>query len=115
MVFKNFIKRELYDTGYTERYMSTPELNEEGYKLGSVMNYIDNFPDESNRLLIIHGSADENVHFKHTECLINSLINEFKNFQISIYPNERHGIRNSNSIIHFTKLLFDFINLNIKK
>jgi dipeptidyl-peptidase 9 len=56
---------ELYDTGYTERYMDTPENNPDGYKKGSVLYYAHQFPEEENRLLIIHGLSDENVHIKY--------------------------------------------------
>ncbi|KAK9692879.1 Prolyl oligopeptidase family [Popillia japonica] len=55
----------LYDTGYTERYMGLPENNPQGYQEGSVLNYVNKFPEEENRLLIIHGLIDENVHFYH--------------------------------------------------
>ncbi len=51
---------EAYDTGYTERYMGFPAQNQEGYKKGSVLTYIKNFPDEQNRLLMVHGLRDEN-------------------------------------------------------
>lgn len=51
---------EAYDTGYTERYMDTPQNNPVGYKLGSVISYANNFPDEENRLLLVHGLKDEN-------------------------------------------------------
>ena len=53
-------KWTLYDTGYTERYMDTPFNNPEGYEKGSVLSYVNCFPDEENRLLVIHGLMDEN-------------------------------------------------------
>ena len=45
----------LYDTAYTERYLGMPNINPDGYDKSSVLNYIDGFPDEPNRLLIFHG------------------------------------------------------------
>lgn len=65
---------EFYDTGYTERYMDLPENNRQGYIAGSVLSYVHKFPDEANRLLLIHGLIDENVHFYHTSQLISQLI-----------------------------------------
>lgn len=52
---------KLYDTAYTERYMGLPNEEHEAYENGSVLNLARNFPDEENRLLIIHGMIDENV------------------------------------------------------
>jgi len=125
---------ELYDTGYTEKYMSTPQENPEGYQRGSVLNYIEQFPNRSvllsiallatppelkpllisvfcseNRLLIVHGLIDENVHFKNTEVLVDALIKAQKPYQLQIYPNERHGIRNPSANEHFEILMFHFL------
>lgn len=69
---------QLYDTCYTERYMGLPSENPEGYKNSSILSRIASLPDEENRLLVIHGLIDENVHFHHTEKLINALINAGK-------------------------------------
>lgn len=77
-------KWTLYDTGYTERYMDTPENNPDGYEKGSVLSYINNFPDEENRLLVIHGLKDENVHFIHSAELINALIRAGKPYQLQV-------------------------------
>lgn len=74
----------LYDTAYTERYMGLPEENKEAYLKGSVLNYAKSFPDEENRLLIIHGLIDENVHFIHTRQLIDALIKENKPYQLQV-------------------------------
>jgi len=94
------------DTGYTERYMATPDDNPIGYRNGSVLHYVENFPDSENRLLIVHGLKDENVHFCHTAALIEALISAGKTYQLYLYPKERHGIRNYSSFIHLeTKLL----------
>ncbi|KAK7066474.1 dipeptidylpeptidase, partial [Halocaridina rubra] len=72
----------LYDTGYTERYMDLPSVNPEGYRNGSVLSYVNNFPDEENRLLIVQGMIDENVHFSHTNQLIQALIKAGKPYQL---------------------------------
>lgn len=75
----------LYDTGYTERYMDTPFNNPEGFTKGNILNYIHQFPDEENRLLIIHGLMDENVHFKHSVEVINALIKAGKPYQLQVF------------------------------
>lgn len=75
---------QLYDTGYTERYMDTPENNPDGYAKGSVLNHVSNFPNEENRLLIIHGLNDENVHFQHTAELIHELVKAAKPYTLQV-------------------------------
>lgn len=65
---------ELYDTGYTERYMGLPESNFSAYQQSSVLSYVHQFPDEEGRLLIVHGLLDENVHFTHTTQFISALV-----------------------------------------
>lgn len=100
---------EFYDTGYTERYMDLPENNRSGYTAGSVLNYIHKFPDEDNRLLIIHGLIDENVHFFHTSQLVNGLIKANKPYQLQVYPNERHSLRNLEASKHYETKLLSFL------
>ncbi|KFM80750.1 Dipeptidyl peptidase 9, partial [Stegodyphus mimosarum] len=99
----------LYDTGYTERYMDTPAKNAAGYTTGSVLSYVHQFPDEENRLLIIHGLRDENVHFAHTSQLINALIKAGKPYQLQIYPTERHSLRHLDASEHYETTLLSFL------
>ncbi len=80
----------LYDNIYTERYMDTPSENPEGYKYGSVMNYAGEY---NGGMLITHGTMDDNVHMQNTLQLIDKLENLNKDFEVMIYPNQRHGIR----------------------
>nr|CAB3239881.1 dipeptidyl peptidase 8-like [Phallusia mammillata] len=100
---------ELYDTGYTERYMGMPLTNPEGYLDGSVMKSVNKFPNEPNRLLVVHGLIDENVHFVHTTHLINALVKHCKPYQLQIYPGERHGIRRPDSNEHFEVEVISFL------
>jgi dipeptidyl-peptidase-4 len=79
-----------YDTCYTERYMSTPEKNPEGYKRSSVLSGVDRL---TGKLLIIHGLIDENVHFRHTARLVGALVAAGKPFEIVPMPEERHSSR----------------------
>ncbi|XP_043468840.1 dipeptidyl peptidase 9 isoform X2 [Leptopilina heterotoma] len=99
----------LYDTGYTERYMDLPQDNQEGYANGSVISHVNKFPDEENRLLIIHGMMDENVHFYHTSQLINALIKAGKPYQLQIYPDERHSLRNLDANKHYETTFLSFL------
>ncbi|KAK4882354.1 hypothetical protein RN001_005673 [Aquatica leii] len=103
----------LYDTGYTERYMDLPEHNQQGYVEGSVLSYINKFPEEENRLLIIHGLIDENVHFYHTSQLVNSMIKAGKPYQLQIYPNERHSLRHLDASKHYETTLLSFLQNNL--
>ena len=76
---------QLYDTGYTERYLDRPSSKPNGYKLGSILNFVGQLPDEEGRLLIMHGTMDENVHFmQHTAQLINLLIKHGKPYQLQV-------------------------------
>uniref|UniRef100_A0A8D9DS68 Dipeptidyl peptidase 9 n=2 Tax=Cacopsylla melanoneura TaxID=428564 RepID=A0A8D9DS68_9HEMI len=99
----------LYDTGYTERYMDLPQHNAIGYKLGSILNYVKLLPEEENRLLIIHGLIDENVHFHHTSSLINALVRHCKPYQLQVYPNERHSLRSLDASKHYETTLLSFL------
>jgi len=99
----------LYDTAYTERYMDLPSLNQTGYSIGSVLTYVNNFPNEENRLLIIHGLIDENVHFLHTSQLINALVKAGKPYHLQIYPRERHSLRHLDASEHYETNLISFL------
>ncbi|KAM9242379.1 dipeptidyl peptidase 9 isoform 3-T3 [Dugong dugon] len=98
-----------YDTGYTERYMDIPEHNQHGYEAGSVALHVEKLPNEPNRLLILHGFLDENVHFFHTNFLVSQLIRAGKPYQLQIYPNERHSIRCPESGEHYEITLLHFL------
>ena len=80
----------LYDTIYQERYMGLPEENAEGYRIGSPINFADGL---EGRLLLIHGTGDDNVHYQGTERLVNRLIELGKPFDLMVYPNRTHSIR----------------------
>ncbi|XP_044012842.1 dipeptidyl peptidase 9 isoform X3 [Aphidius gifuensis] len=99
----------LYDTGYTERYMDLPQNNYNGYVNSSVLTYVNKFPDEENRLLIIHGQMDENVHFFHTSELINALVKTGKPYHLQVYPTERHSLRSLGATRHYETTLLSFL------
>ncbi|MCX6566013.1 MAG: DPP IV N-terminal domain-containing protein [Candidatus Aminicenantes bacterium] len=79
----------LYDSIYQERYMGLPADNVRGYHDGSPLSFAEGL---EGKLLIIHGTGDDNVHFQGTQRLINRLIELNKQFHFMEYPNRRHGI-----------------------
>ncbi|NQV33439.1 MAG: S9 family peptidase, partial [Phycisphaeraceae bacterium] len=92
----------LYDSIYTERYMDLPQNNPEGYKKTSV---VEAAKDLHGRLLLIHGAIDDNVHIENTYKLVRALQTADKEFQLMIYPPNRHGIGG----MHYNRLTVDFI------
>jgi len=81
--------QKLYDTIYQERYMGLPQDNVDGYRLGSPINFAEGL---KGRLLVIHGTGDDNVHYQGTERLINRLVELRKPFDVMVYPNRTHSI-----------------------
>jgi dipeptidyl-peptidase-4 len=81
--------QHFYDNIYTERYMGLPQDNEADYQASSPVNFAANL---RGNLLYMHGTGDDNVHFKNAEVLINELIKNKKLFSLMIYPNRTHGI-----------------------
>ncbi|MCH7782857.1 S9 family peptidase [candidate division KSB1 bacterium] len=79
-----------YDSIYTERYMRTPQENQEGYEIGSVLKYAANL---KGKLLLTHGTIDNNVHPGNTIQLIDELHKAGMVFDLMFYPENRHGIR----------------------
>jgi len=80
---------KLYDSIYTERYMGLPKENEEGYRKGSPVNFAN---DLSGRVMIVHGTSDDNVHVQNTVQMIESLIDANKPYDLQLYPRKTHGI-----------------------
>ena len=81
--------QQLYDTIYQERYMGLPAGNPEGYRTGSAINFAGGL---KGKLLVIHGTGDDNVHFQGTQRLINRLVELDKPFEFMEYPNRTHAI-----------------------
>lgn len=95
-----------YDTIYQERYMSTPQDNPEGYKDGSPITHAHKL---EGKLLIIHGTADDNVHYQNFEMLTNELIKHNKLFDQMIYPMRSHGIyERENTSYHLRQTMEKF-------
>lgn len=81
--------QRLYDTIYQERYMGLPEQNPEGYRSGSPISFAEGL---RGKLLLIHGSGDDNVHFQGSQLLVNKLVELGKTFDFMEYPNRSHAI-----------------------
>ena len=100
-----------YDTIYQERYMSLPELNVEGFREGSAINFAHQL--EGN-LLLVHGTGDDNCHYATTEMLIDELIAHNKTFSMMAYPNRTHSIRErKNTTRHLRQMMTQYLLQNL--
>ena len=81
--------QRLYDTIYQERYMGLPDQNKAGYLAGSPIHFAEGL---KGRLLVVHGTGDDNVHYQGTERLIDRMIALGKTFDVMVYPNRSHAI-----------------------
>ena len=99
--------QRLYDTIYQERYMGLPQDNAEGYRAGSAINFAEGL---RGKLLIVHGSGDDNVHFQGTELLVNRLIELGKTFDFMVYPDRTHSIsEGTGTSLHIRELLARYL------
>ncbi|ARN72602.1 S9 family peptidase [Nonlabens tegetincola] len=99
-----------YDSIYTERYMTTPQENASGYDENSPINHVDKL---KGKYLLIHGSADDNVHVQNTMRMIEALVQANKQFDWAIYPDKNHGIYGGNTRIHLFNKMTNFIKENL--
>jgi dipeptidyl-peptidase-4 len=100
-----------YDNIYTERFMRTPQENPEGYDENSPINHVENL---KGKFLLIHGTADDNVHIQNSIDLITALVSANKQFDMQFYPNSNHGIyTGKNTRIHLYTRITDFIYDNL--
>lgn len=91
-----------YDSVYTERYMRTPNENQEGYDDNSPLSHAEKI---KGNYLIIHGSADDNVHFQNTMEFTERMVQAGVQFDMAVYTNRNHGIRGGNTTMHlYTKM-----------
>lgn len=96
-----------YDTIWTERYMGLLSENEAGYNSANVLEYAHLL---KGKLLLIHGSGDDNVHYQNTVQFAQRLIDEGKQFDLMVYPNKNHRIHGGNTQEHlFTKITNYFL------
>ncbi len=103
---------KLYDTIYTERYMSTPQKNPEGYENGSPITYAEHLR-ENQKLLLVHGDYDDNVHFQHALWMANALQAKNKPFKMMVYPGRNHGIYGGLTRLHLYTMFTQFLLENL--
>ena len=99
-----------YDNIYTERYMRTPQENADGYDDNSPINHVDKL---KGKYLLIHGSADDNVHVQNTYEMVSALVNANKQFDLFIYPDKNHSIYGGNTRLHLYQMMTDYIKENL--
>ena len=101
-----------YDTIYTERYMRTPKENKEGYDEGSA---IVNASKLNGKLLLVHGTADDNVHLRNMIRYIHALTQANKKFETALYPDSNHSIYyGANTRYHLFEHIAEFFKENLK-
>jgi len=99
-----------YDTIYTERYLQTPQENPQGYDENSPINFADLM---KGKYLLIHGTADDNVHYQNAVEMAEALIQKNKEFEFMTYPDKNHGIYGGNTRLHLYQKMTDFILNNL--
>jgi len=99
-----------YDNIYTERYMRTPQENPSGYDDNSPVFMANRL---KGKFLLIHGTADDNVHFQNSVMLVDRLVAANKEFEAEYYPNRNHGIGGGNARYHLFRRVTKFIEENL--
>ncbi|UOX35279.1 S9 family peptidase [Flavobacterium sediminilitoris] len=95
-----------YDSVYTERYMQTPQENASGYDDNSPINHVEKL---KGNYLLIHGTADDNVHVQNTMKMIEALVQANKQFDWAIYPDKNHGIYGGKTRLQLYTKMTNFI------
>lgn len=101
-----------YDNIYTERYMRTPKENASGYDDNSPINFTDKI---KGKYLIIHGTADDNVHFQNATQMVTAMVKSNVPFESAYYPNKNHGIGGTadNTTIHLWTKMTNWVLQNL--
>ncbi|WP_281322823.1 S9 family peptidase [Flavobacterium aestivum] len=99
-----------YDSIYTERYMQTPQENPGGYDQNSPINHVSKL---KGKFLLIHGSADDNVHVQNSMQMMEALIQANKQFDSQIYPDKNHGIYGGKTRAQLYTKMTNFIKENL--
>lgn len=99
-----------YDNIYTERFMRTPQENGVNYDVNSPINHVDKL---KGNYLLVHGTADDNVHFQNSTEMVNALVNANKQFDFFAYPDKNHGIYGGYTRLHLYTKMTNFLNENL--
>ena len=105
------ISHYFYDTVYTERYMGLPGQNPEGYNQNSPITLVKGI---KGKLLLVAGTADDNVHYQNTIEFAEALVQAGIQFRMMSYNNRNHGIRGGNTTLHLYTMMDEFLNENLK-
>ena len=100
----------LYNTAYTERFMRRPQENFDGYGKTSALVMADKL---NGKLLIVHGSADDNVHVQNTMLYIDKLVEADKQFEMQIYTDKNHSILGKQTRRHLYTRMVSFLQKNL--
>ncbi len=95
-----------YDTHYTERYMGHPGVNPDGYARAAVLAHV---ADLAGKLLLVHGLVDENVHFRHTARLLVALSAVQKDYDLVVFPEERHMPRAAQDLEYLERRVVGYL------
>ncbi len=98
-----------YDNIYTERFMRTPQENPNGYDDNSPINHVKKF---KGKLLLVHGTADDNVHWQNSAEFVEAMVQEDKQFQTFYYTNRNHGIYGGKTRLHLYTMFLNFLKEN---
>jgi dipeptidyl-peptidase-4 len=101
-----------YDNIYTERFMRTPQENASGYDNNSPINLVNNL---QGKLFLIHGMADDNVHFQNSVEFIAAAIEANKDIRVMVYPNRNHGISGGNTRWYLYSQMHNFLLKELKE
>jgi dipeptidyl-peptidase-4 len=99
-----------YDTIYTERYMQTPQENGKGYDEDSPINHVEKL---EGKFLLVHGTADDNVHYQNSIEMVDALVKSGKQFDSFFYPNKNHSIYGGNTRLHLYTMMTSFLKENL--
>ena len=100
----------MYDSGYTERFMRRPQVNEKGYRKADVTQMADRM---NGKLLLVHSLADDNVHVQHTFKYAEALVEAGKQFEMQIYPDDNHFLRKRSNYEHLHRRIMIFLQNNL--
>lgn len=98
-----------YDSAYTERFMRTPQENPDGYDCSPLHRY-ENLKGD---LLLIHGTADDNVHYQNTAELAEALVQAQKQFDMQVYTNRNHSIYGGKTRLHLIRRIEDYLDRHL--
>ncbi len=99
-----------YDSIYTERYLKLPKENAEGYRASSAIESAGNL---GTRLLLIHGTSDDNVHMQQTVAFVDALMRSRKDYELVLLPRQKHGPRDPAVRLYVNQRILEFFERNL--